>query len=162
MADNTKIEWCDRTFNPWIGCTKVSEGCQHCYAETLMDKRYGRVQWGPQGKRDRTSDANWKKPRQWNKQQWLECPSCQWRGDVSHTIVVVDGRLRCPACETETVPTRQRIFCASLADVFEDKPDQPELGDWRRQLLSLIYETPNLDWLLLTKRPENVMRMVVM
>ena len=41
MAENSKIEWCDHTFNPWIGCQKVSPGCDHCYAEAMMDKRYG-------------------------------------------------------------------------------------------------------------------------
>jgi protein gp37 len=51
MAENSKIEWCDHTFNPWIGCQHVSPGCDHCYAETMMDVRYGRVQWGPHGKR---------------------------------------------------------------------------------------------------------------
>jgi protein gp37 len=43
MAENSKIEWTDHTFNPWIGCTKVHAGCQHCYAETLMDHRYGKA-----------------------------------------------------------------------------------------------------------------------
>jgi len=40
LMENTKIEWCDHTFNPWIGCVKVSPGCTNCYAETLMDKRF--------------------------------------------------------------------------------------------------------------------------
>ena len=48
---------------------------------------------------------------------------------------------------------RRRVFCASLADVFEDRP---ELLEPRRRLFDLINDTPNLDWLLLTKRPENV------
>ena len=39
MGSNSKIEWCDHTFNPWMGCTKVSQGCANCYAEQLMDKR---------------------------------------------------------------------------------------------------------------------------
>jgi len=128
MAENSKIEWCDHTFNPWMGCTKVSEGCKHCYAETLMDKRYGKVKWGPQGQRVRTSAANWRKPLAWNRQAEQE------------------GR-------------RFRVFCASLADVFEDRSDQPEMDIWRSDLFDLIDATPNLDWLLLTKRPENVMRL---
>jgi protein gp37 len=65
MGEKTEIAWCDSTFNPWIGCQKVSAGCDNCYAETLMDKRYGKVEWGPHGERKRTSEANWKKPRQW-------------------------------------------------------------------------------------------------
>jgi protein gp37 len=60
--ENSNIEWCDHTFNPWIGCQKVSPGCDHCYAEALMDTRYGRVQWGPHGGRVRTSQDNWKMP----------------------------------------------------------------------------------------------------
>ena len=66
--ENSKIEWTDHTFNPWIGCQKVSPGCDHCYAEFLMDHRYGRVKWGPHGERKRTSEANWKLPRRWAKQ----------------------------------------------------------------------------------------------
>lgn len=124
--ENSKIEWTHHTFNPWIGCTKVSDGCKFCYAEHLMDKRLSRVQWGPQGTRQRTSAANWNKPRQWNKR--------------------LEGTGR-----------RERVFCASLADVFEDRP---ELEEWRSDLFDLIVDTPNLDWLLLTKRPENVQRML--
>lgn len=130
MGENSKIEWCDHTFNPWMGCTKVSQGCKHCYAESQMDKHYHKVQWGPAGKRVRTSKDNWRKPIQWNK----------WAKEKG---------------------IRYRVFCASLADVFEDKPDQPEMDDWRADLMRIIAATPNLDWLLLTKRPENVVSKVL-
>lgn len=123
MGDVTKIEWADKTFNPWIGCQKVSPGCDHCYAEAMMDHRYGRVQWGPHGERKRTSPANWRKPKQWAK--------------------AANG-------------TRPRVFCASLADVFDNKVPQ----EWRDDLFEMIYETPELDWLLLTKRPENISKML--
>lgn len=126
MGENSRIEWTDHTFNPWIGCTKISDGCKHCYAEALMDKRYGRAQWGPQGTRVRTSEAYWRKPLAWNRR-------------------------------AETEGRRYHVFCASLADVFEDRP---ELVPWRTELFELIAQTPNLDWLLLTKRPENVLEMV--
>ena len=46
MGDVTNIEWADKTFNPWIGCTKVSPACDNCYAENLMDTRFSKVQWG--------------------------------------------------------------------------------------------------------------------
>ncbi len=46
MGVDSKIEWTDHTFNPWWGCTKVSPGCDHCYAEALA-KRYGHDVWGP-------------------------------------------------------------------------------------------------------------------
>jgi len=126
MAENSAIEWTDHTFNPWMGCTKVSRGCKHCYAETLMDKRYGKAKWGPTGDRILTSDANWRKPLAWNRQAQKE------------------GR-------------RFRVFCASLADVFEHKPNQlDDMDMWRGRLFNLIQNTPHLDWLVLTKRPELV------
>jgi protein gp37 len=125
MGENSKIEWTDHTFNPWIGCTKVSTGCKFCYAETLMDTRYGRAKWGTNGTRVRTSAANWKQPLKWNRQ-------------------------------AEKDGVRRRVFCASLADVFEDRA---ELVEWRTDLFKLIDATPHLDWLLLTKRPENIKRM---
>lgn len=125
MAENSKIEWTDHTFNPWMGCTKVSPGCDHCYAEALMDTRYGKVQWGPHGERVRTAPANWRKPRQWAK-------------------------------AARESGARPRVFCASLADVFDNQvPVQ-----WRSDLFDLIASTPELDWLLLTKRPQNVGRMM--
>jgi len=61
MSDTTNIEWADSTFNPWMGCTKVSPACDHCYAERDT-KRFGRVEWGAGKQRIRTSSANWKLP----------------------------------------------------------------------------------------------------
>lgn len=123
MGENSTISWTDHTFNPWIGCTKVSPACDGCYAEAMMDLRYGRVKWG--GERVRTSKANWRKPIAWNK-------------------------------AAEAAGTRPRVFCASLADVFDNQvPPQ-----WRADLFELIRITPNLTWLLLTKRPQNIVEMV--
>lgn len=120
MGENSKIEWTDHTFNPWVGCTKVSPACDGCYAENLMDRRLGHVEWG--GDRKRTSPANWRKPIAWNKAA---------RG-------------------------RTYVFCASLADVFDNKVDP----QWRRDLFELIEATPKLTWLLLTKRIGNVLNMI--
>jgi protein gp37 len=41
MADSSPIEWTDATWNPVRGCTKVSPGCKHCYAETLAERFRG-------------------------------------------------------------------------------------------------------------------------
>lgn len=124
MAENTAIEWADHTFNPWTGCTKVSPGCDHCYAES-WSKRSGTVQWGPDQPRRRTTAANWRFPLKWNAQAERE------------------GR-------------RFRVFCASLADVFDNAVPQ----EWRDDLFRLIERTPRLDWLLLTKRVGNVAHQV--
>ncbi len=157
MAQNSKIEWTDHTWNPWMGCTKVSDGCKHCYAMTMMDHRYGKVKWGPQGERIRTAKAYWKKPLKWNETLFVQCEVCGLRQ-------VFDQHGRCPGCQHPMVATmqrvRQRVFCASLADVFEHKADQlEEMNQWRADLFTMIEQTPNLDWLLLTKRPENVRAM---
>lgn len=123
MAENSKIEWTDHTFNPWFGCTHVSPGCEHCYAEVLMDQRYGRVEWGKGKARMRTSVANWRKPLAWNK------------------TAAKNG-------------IRARVFCSSLADVFDEEVS----WEWRRDLFQLIDQCPSLDWLLLTKRPQRVIQ----
>lgn len=39
MGETTKISWTDHTWNPWMGCQKVSPGCENCYAETLVTGR---------------------------------------------------------------------------------------------------------------------------
>ena len=66
MGQVTGIEWCDHTYNPWIGCTKVSPACDRCYAEAQEDARYGRVQWG--GPRRRTSEATRRAPYRWDRE----------------------------------------------------------------------------------------------
>ncbi|MBR8248634.1 phage Gp37/Gp68 family protein [Burkholderia cenocepacia] len=129
MSENSKIEWTDHTFNPFIGCTKVSPGCDHCYAEHMMDTRLHKVVWGPHGERVRTSAATWREPIRWNARH--------------DQFFAAHGR-------------RQRVFCASLADVFDNQVSD----DWRADLFDLITATPNLDWLLLTKRIGNVAAMV--
>jgi protein gp37 len=132
VGSESRIEWCDHTFNPWEGCQKVSPGCDHCYAEA-RNARFGggaAVNWGPGAPRRRTSAANWRKPIAWN---------------ASHAeFLAAHGR-------------RQRVFCSSLADVFDNAVDPA----WRADLFEVIERTPNLDWLLLTKRIGNVDAMMI-
>jgi protein gp37 len=67
MSTVTSISWTDHTFNPWIGCTKVSPACDNCYAEQ-WDKRYRKgVNWGPTAPRQRTTNAIWRQPVTWNR-----------------------------------------------------------------------------------------------
>lgn len=142
MSENTKIQWCDHTFNPWIGCTKVSSGCANCYAEELMDKRYGKAKWGKGQPRIRTSAANWKLPPKWNRLAGVE----------EHSFRANPMQARFEASPWH----RPRVFCASLADWLDDEVPIAWLAD----LLKLIHDTPNLDWLLLTKRPLDFFRRV--
>jgi len=156
MAERSSIEWCDATFNPWIGCTKVSPACDHCYAERDFDLRRHVVQWGAGQARKRTAPANWKLPERWNNQAFCECTGCGSRCEARDAPPIL-GLLNvvekwCLACLKAAVqPARRRVFCASLADVFDN--DVPV--EWLVDLLDLIRSTPNLDWLLLTKRIGN-------
>jgi protein gp37 len=119
MATDTKISWATHTFNPWIGCTKVSPGCANCYAETLMDNRLGKVNWGKGNPRSRTKERNWNQVQKWQR-------------------------------EAVATGVRPRVFCASLGDWLD--PEVPV--EWLADLLNLVRETPDIDWLMLTKRPE--------
>ncbi|MFY9222012.1 MAG: phage Gp37/Gp68 family protein [Blastocatellia bacterium] len=120
MASNSKIEWTTHTFNPWIGCTKVSDGCKNCYAEN-MASRFGYDVWGIGKQRRLLSDAHWQQPIKWDKKAKKE-------------------------------GLRYRVFCASMADVFEENAPDGQL----ERLWKVIKQTPNLDWQLLTKRPHRI------
>ncbi|MDP1824926.1 MAG: phage Gp37/Gp68 family protein [Archangium sp.] len=135
MAENSKIAWTTHTFNPWWGCQRVSPGCQHCYAEAL-DKRVG----GGVDPADGVKKTRWgpKAPR-------LRTSPANWRQPLRWNRLALE------------VGERHRVFCASMADVFEDRP---ELATWRLDLFDLIRKTPQLDWLLLTKRPEGIRRLL--
>lgn len=143
----SSIQWTDYTFNPWIGCRKVAPECANCYAETLDRNRYSKTlrpgtkanpvsHWGS-GPRHRTK--TWGDPVKWNKQ------AAKAQHDAIGVILEVGGGATMP-------PARPKVFCASLADWLDDENVPIE---WFADLLKLIHDTPNLDWLLLTKRPGN-------
>lgn len=133
MGARSKIEWTNSTFNPWVGCTKIARpkgapsACDFCYAEKWA-KRSGQVVWGDYPRR-RTTDAYWRNPISWN--------------GAANLFQTQHGR-------------RQRVFCASLADVFDNQVDP----SWRADLFDLIRRCDQLDWQLLTKRPQNMRKML--
>lgn len=164
MAENSKIGWTTHTHNPWIGCIKRSPACQFCYADAMVSRFGGDFA----GVRKVTSENNWKQPLKWNREAEQFTSWSNW--------------------------VRPRVFCASLADVFEDwqgpmlshRKDSDgtafryyhfeggwdehrvsvnvslppvTMDDVRRRLFELIDATFNLDYLLLTKRPENIKSM---
>src|SRR4051812_25249351 len=135
MGADSKIAWTHHTFNPWRGCTKVTPGCDHCYADA-MSVRNPKVLgiWGADGARAMAAYSYWRHPVAWNK-------------------------------AAEAAGERHRVFCASLADVFEAADTMPAealpaVRAARVQLFEVIRTTPHLDWLLLTKRPENVRNVI--
>lgn len=127
MGEQTGISWADHTFNPWRGCEKVSEACRYCYAERLSQRNPNVL-------------GEW--------------------GPNGKRVVAADSTWREPLKwdrKAQAAGERRRVFCASIADVFEDRTD---LVAPRARLFDLIRETPHLDWLLLTKRPENIAEML--
>jgi protein gp37 len=131
MGQQTEIAWCDSTFNPWEGCQKVSPGCDHCYAETRNARFGGGVA------------PNWgpgAPRRRTSKANW----NLPMRWNAEHEAFhAAHGR-------------RQRVFCASLSDWA----DNAVVDEWRDDLADLIRATPNLVWLMLTKRISNAETML--
>ncbi len=126
MGTNSKIEWTHHSWNPWRGCCHVSPGCDHCYAER-------------QAKRNPKALGQW--------------------GKDAPRVIAAEAHWKLPFRwnrAAEEAEISQRVFCASLADVFEDRPD---LEEPRRRIFATIDQTPWLDWLLVTKRPHNIRRM---
>jgi protein gp37 len=152
MTTNSKIEWTDHTVNFWWGCNKVSPGCANCYAETFS-KRVGNDIWGKGA------------PRRWIKSAASEARKLNM--------------------QAERLGVRYRVFSNSMSDFFESDEGQPivdhnartlytinggefftegeypdcrpaTLTDLRNNAFEIIDECQNLDWILVTKRPENI------
>ena len=164
MGESTKIEWCDHTFNPWIGCSKVHAGCANCYAEAAFDFRLGVADWGPNGSRFLTSEGNWLAPMKWCRaaerdgvRRRVFCASLsdvfeEWPAEKPVLGMNRDVMRRCLRCK-RNYPKNNRVC---------DQCNEPgysanlRISDVRDDLFLLIDATPSLDWLLLTKRPENI------
>jgi protein gp37 len=136
LGDITKIAWTNSTFNPWIGCTKVGIGCSACYAEAQDKRWHGGEHWGAGAPRRRTSVKLWRGPEDWDRMRAA--------GKLTRRRKGVD------------VPVPLWVFCASLADVFDNEIDPA----WRADLWALIRRTPHLRWQLVTKRVGNVAKML--
>ncbi len=115
------------TFQAWEGCEKVSPGCDHCYAEGRDRRYHGGQHWGPKATTPR---------KRMSEANWRQ-PLAWNRTAARHGV-------------------RLKVFCPSLADVFED---HPAVHADRERLWRLIEATPWLTWMLLTKRPANTRRL---
>jgi protein gp37 len=127
MSEKTSIAWTDHTFNPWMGCEKVSAGCKNCYAAELTKDRMGLQVWGKHAPRQVTKTP-WQQVRQWNRQA------------PAHVGVLGAG-------------APDLTFCASLCDVFED---HPTANATRPAVWDIIRQCPEIHFQVLTKRPERI------
>lgn len=126
MADNTKIEWADATANFWIGCTKLSPACDHCYAERDWDHRKHRVTWGPHGDRSPVKAG----------------------ADVMRKM-----QRRAAAFKSEH-GRPPRVFINSLSD-FADNHRSIDPA-WREAVWQAARDCPDVVLMILTKRPQNL------
>lgn len=131
MGLESNISWCDHTINLWWGCQKVSPGCKFCYAD-VFSKRTGRGElWGP--------------------------PAHSERMIVKSAFNTLAKIAKIAAATGET----QRVFVQSMSDIFEDmQGNHPHIDAVRDKAFGLMPFYTGIDFLLLTKRPENVKRFV--
>ncbi|MBA3484451.1 MAG: DUF5131 family protein [Pirellulales bacterium] len=127
MGKETLVAWTDHTFNAWMGCTKISEGCRHCYAETFTKNRMGKKIWGPGTDRPKTKEP-WRNVVKWNR-------------EAATT----------PGILGEGQP--HLVFTGSLMDWAEDHAQAESL---RPELFALIRECPHLHFQMLTKRADRI------
>lgn len=134
MGKITGISWTDHTFNPWWGCVEVSPACDDCYARVWAARMGFRV-WGKDADRRFFGEKHWNEPLVWNR-------------------------------NAEAAGVRKKVFCASMADICErndsvvDEGGHNMLDQARTRLWTLVDQTPWLDWLLLTKRPHEIVRRI--
>ena len=136
MGAITKIAWCDSTWNPIRGCTRISPGCDHCYAEAMSHRNPAALgEWGAEGRRSVGVESYWNQ-------------ALRWEREAADAGVI------------------RRVFVPSLGDFFEGehqdgrelrlgpRPDYlPLLARYR----AIAARTPHLRYLNLTKRPWNML-----
>ena len=118
MGERTGISWTDRTFNPWVGCTKVSPGCTNCFAERIVE--VFPMNKGKGAFRRLEVTQTWHDPIKWN------------------AAAAAKG-------------VHELVFMGSMLDFFHEGGDQ-----WRDAVWKLVRDTPNLEYQILTKRPERI------
>jgi len=132
MADGSAIEWCDTTWNPVRGCSRVSPGCDNCYAISMAN----RFAWGEGLTRVRKLTSA---EREHDRSKRGE------RVDWTGAVQLVPSELERPLRWRKS----RRIFVCSGADLFH--PTVPEA--YIHAVLGVAMLSPRHQFLLLTKRP---------
>jgi protein gp37 len=127
MGEETAISWCDHTKNLWWGCWKIDPECENCYADELAN-RYAKGHWGRTKPRKFFDDKNLNELLKWNR-------------------------------SAKAAGVRRRVFVGSMMDWAEvhPLPEVNERMDERRAAFwRIVPQCDSLDFLMLTKRPENI------
>jgi protein gp37 len=173
MGENTNIQWTHHTFNPWSGCAKVHRGCAHCYAEALVPSMRRRAAWGEVwqgGTRVVAAEGYWRLPLAWARTaaragerhrvfcastaDVLEVPGCpeRWPVGMLDEAPVHAARVHETRAALESARARLWEIIRVTTDTGAAAPDEPT--DVYAGAIPPLTRT-GLDWLLLTKRPEN-------
>lgn len=161
MAENTNIEWAHHTINFWWGCEKIAAECAHCYAAT-MAARVGK-HWGKSAPRYKTSDKMWRSAIKLNAE--AEKARTPQRVFTNSMADFFESDHKGPVLDFQAA--KQLWRTGDGRKPFEALPlGQPSyykavtMTDLRREAIKIIDATPWLDWLILTKRPENIAAML--
>lgn len=131
QGDND-ISWADFTFNLWEGCSKISPGCRSCYAEAMNKWLRKGENWGIDAPRKFFKESHYRKPDDWNGQ------------------AIREGR-------------QMRVFCGSVMDIAEIHPSSfvnALMNERRQWFFEHIPQWSHLDFLLLSKRPQNFIELL--
>lgn len=143
MAQNSKIEWTHHTANLWHGCTKVHTGCDNCYAEALA-KRWGNDIWGND------------KPRKEIKSAQNDLLKYQKLAKESNEIhrVFVGSMMDIFEKPMPVIDSKGNTITDCHCDICGGEFTTEHLRQWFFE--SIVPNSPNLMFLLLTKRPSNI------
>ena len=162
MSESTKIPWCDATWNPWRGCSKVNPDCLNCYADAESARNPGILgTWGRNSPRVVGVESCWSAPLKWDAKaaksgepfrvfslsygDWLE----QHDGPLHRAAKVPRGLG--PRLGVNVLDGTWGEWAPDISDV-DFRP--LTLDDCRLRMLDVIRQTQHLTWQLLTKRPE--------
>lgn len=147
MSATTKIQWASMTGSPWLGCSVVSPGCTNCYAKDLAETRLAHIFRHAYRK---AGFADWETRPVWGEKATRVLSRGFWSNAIAWNKKAAGAG------------ERPRMF-PSMDDFLDEMPAGIIDQDGKTlqpiavlaDILALICGTPNLDWLLLTKRPEN-------
>lgn len=147
MAENTAIQYAHHSWNPWLGCKAKPghPGCDNCYAEDMAG-RLG-VTWGGPGEGTRrvTAPSTWRLPYRWQR-------VAARNGDIVRVFVSL-----CDPFESWKGPIYKKGAPIELEPEWQGRAPMDFL---RAGWFGMIDDTPNLRWILATKRPENIRRLM--